>query len=73
MNKNMDGGWGIHAEGGSSMLSSALNYTALRLLGENVDDEQDMSVPKTRKWIHDHGGAMMIKLEARFLLVFSQV
>ncbi|VAH71768.1 unnamed protein product [Triticum turgidum subsp. durum] len=65
--RNMDGGWGIHTEGGSSMLRSALNYTALRLLGENVDDEQDMSVPKTRKWLHDHGGAMMIKLEARCL------
>uniref|UniRef100_A0A8R7QX31 Terpene cyclase/mutase family member n=2 Tax=Triticum urartu TaxID=4572 RepID=A0A8R7QX31_TRIUA len=60
--QNMDGGWGLHAEGESSMLSSALNYTALRLLGEGADDGPDMSMPKARKWIHDHGGATMIPI-----------
>ncbi|KAM0835586.1 hypothetical protein ACQ4PT_062843 [Festuca glaucescens] len=60
--QNTDGGWGLHAEGESSMLSSALNYTALRLLGESVDDGPDMSMPKARKWIHDHGGATMIPI-----------
>nr|UMM64880.1 2,3-oxidosqualene cyclase [Avena strigosa] len=60
--QNIDGGWGLHAEGESSMLSSALNYTALRLLGESVDDGPDMSMPKARKWIHDHGGATMIPI-----------
>ncbi|CAM0910966.1 unnamed protein product [Alopecurus aequalis] len=60
--QNIDGGWGLHAEGESSMLSSALNYTALRLLSENVDDGPDMSMPKARKWIHDHGGATMIPI-----------
>ncbi|KQJ95610.1 cycloartenol synthase-like isoform X4 [Brachypodium distachyon] len=60
--QNIDGGWGLHAEGESSMLSSALNYIALRLLGESVDDGPDMSMPKARKWIHDHGGATMIPI-----------
>lgn len=62
MNQNIDGGWGLHAEGESSMLSTALNYTALRLLGQSVDDGPDMSMPKARKWIHDHGGATMIPI-----------
>ncbi|KAK8450401.1 hypothetical protein SEVIR_6G021300v4 [Setaria viridis] len=44
------------------MLSTALNYTALRLLGQTVDDGPDMSMPKARKWIHDHGGATMIPI-----------
>ncbi|EEC83118.1 hypothetical protein OsI_28277 [Oryza sativa Indica Group] len=60
--QNIDGGWGLHAEGESSMLSTALNYTALRLLGENVDDGPDISMHKARKWIHDHGGATMIPI-----------
>ncbi|CAL5007612.1 unnamed protein product [Urochloa decumbens] len=60
--QNTDGGWGLHAEGESSMLSTALNYTALRLLGESVDDGPDMSMPKARKWIHDHGSATMIPI-----------
>nr|CAB3503879.1 unnamed protein product [Digitaria exilis] len=60
--QNIDGGWGLHAEGESSMLSTALNYTALRLLGESVDDGPDMSMPKARKWIHDHGSATMIPI-----------
>ncbi|XP_020157569.1 lupeol synthase-like [Aegilops tauschii subsp. strangulata] len=60
--QNMDGGWGLHAEGESSMLSSALNYTALRLLGEDADGGPDMSMPKARKWIHDHGGTTMIPI-----------
>jgi squalene cyclase len=62
VNQNKDGGWGLHAEGESSMLSTALNYTALRLLGKSVDDGPDMSMPKARKWIHDHGGATMIPI-----------
>lgn len=62
MDQNVDGGWGLHTEGESSMLSTALNYTALRLLGESVDDGPDMSMPKARKWIHDHGGATMIPI-----------
>ncbi|KAK3121299.1 hypothetical protein QOZ80_8BG0650330 [Eleusine coracana subsp. coracana] len=60
--QNVDGGWGLHAEGESSMLSTTLNYTALRLLGESVDDGPDTSMPKARKWIHDHGGATMIPI-----------
>lgn len=32
--QNEDGGWGLHIEGHSTMFGSALNYIALRLLGE---------------------------------------
>ncbi|TVU43315.1 hypothetical protein EJB05_09774 [Eragrostis curvula] len=60
--QNVDGGWGLHAEGESSMLSTALNYTALRLLGQGVDDGPHMSMSKARKWIHDHGGVTMMPI-----------
>ncbi|CAA2984020.1 dammarenediol II synthase-like, partial [Olea europaea subsp. europaea] len=36
--QNDDGGWGFCIEGRSTMIGSALNYVALRLLGEGLDD-----------------------------------
>nr|K7NBZ9.1 RecName: Full=Cucurbitadienol synthase; Short=SgCbQ [Siraitia grosvenorii]AEM42982.1 cucurbitadienol synthase [Siraitia grosvenorii]AUC64917.1 cucurbitadienol synthase [Siraitia grosvenorii]WCF76099.1 oxidosqualene cyclase [synthetic construct] len=52
--QNEDGGWGLHIEGPSTMFGSALNYVALRLLGE---DANAGAMPKARAWILDHGGA----------------
>lgn len=46
----------MHIEGHSTMLSSALNYVALRLLGESPNGG-DGAMEKSRKWILDHGGA----------------
>ncbi|KAK1422787.1 hypothetical protein QVD17_18074 [Tagetes erecta] len=57
--QNEDGGWGFHIEGHSTMMGSALNYVALRLLGEGADDGNG-AVERARKWILDHGGATLI-------------
>ncbi|XP_023734438.1 dammarenediol II synthase isoform X2 [Lactuca sativa] len=57
--QNKDGGWGFHIEGHSTMMGSALNYVALRLLGEGPDDG-NYAVSRGRKWILDHGGATCI-------------
>ncbi|KAI3680964.1 hypothetical protein L6452_35744 [Arctium lappa] len=54
-----DGGWGFHIEGHSTMMGSALNYIALRLLGERPDDRNG-ALGLGRKWILDHGGASSI-------------
>ncbi|KAK2992601.1 hypothetical protein RJ640_015957 [Escallonia rubra] len=52
--QNVDGGWGFHIEGPSSMFSTALNYVAMRLLGEEMDGG-DGAMEKARNWILDHG------------------
>ncbi|XP_021294248.1 beta-amyrin synthase-like [Herrania umbratica] len=58
--QNRDGGWGFHVEGHSTMLTTILNYIALRLLGEGTEGGKDGAVEKARNWIVDHGGATMI-------------
>ncbi|CAI9787998.1 unnamed protein product [Fraxinus pennsylvanica] len=57
--QNDDGGWGLYIEGRSTMIGSALNYVALRLLGEGLNDGNE-AVNRGRKWILDHGGATQI-------------
>ncbi|KAI3447283.1 hypothetical protein Pfo_003948 [Paulownia fortunei] len=57
--QNLDGGWGLHIEGRSSMFCTALNYVTLRLLGERMNDG-DGAMRKARTWILDHGGATYI-------------
>ncbi|KAM7524999.1 hypothetical protein LguiA_014901 [Lonicera macranthoides] len=54
--QNDDGGWGFYIEGHSTMIGSALNYVALRLLGERLDDGNS-AIESAQKWILDHGGA----------------
>jgi lanosterol synthase len=49
-----DGGWGLHIEGESSVFGTAMNYTVLRLLG--VDAEEEHMV-KARGTLHKMGGA----------------
>ncbi|XP_065878399.1 beta-amyrin synthase-like [Euphorbia lathyris] len=58
--QNEDGGWGFHVESHSTMLCTTLNYISLRLLGQQLpeDQEKDNGVAKGRKWILDHGGAI---------------
>ncbi|XP_011009936.1 PREDICTED: beta-amyrin synthase-like isoform X3 [Populus euphratica] len=58
--QNEDGGWGFHIESHSTMLGTALNYVALRLLGEGPEGGRDGAATKARKWVLDHGGATMI-------------
>jgi lanosterol synthase len=49
-----DGGWGLHIEGQSTVLGTALNYTSLRLVGA---DAQDPRMIKGRAMLHKLGGA----------------
>lgn len=75
--QNVDGGWGLHIEGCSTMLCTALNYVTLRLLirrGGGDDDEirdeaaTGGSLEKARRWIIDHGGATYIPSWGKFWL-----
>ncbi|UKZ70780.1 uncharacterized protein TrAtP1_011749 [Trichoderma atroviride] len=50
-----DGGWGLHIEGESTVLGTAMNYTVLRLVG--VDPEEPIMV-KARATLHKLGGAV---------------
>ncbi|XP_076895364.1 cycloartenol synthase 2-like [Bidens hawaiensis] len=65
--QNIDGGWGLHIEGHSTMFGSALNYVTLRLLGEGANDGEG-AMEKGRKWILDHGGATYITSWGKFWL-----
>lgn len=49
-----DGGWGIHIEAESSVFGTALNYTALRLVGVDADHP---NMAKARATLHKLGGA----------------
>ncbi|XP_031109626.1 cycloartenol synthase-like isoform X1 [Ipomoea triloba] len=57
--QNVDGGWGLHIEGHSTMFCTALNYVTLRILGEEKDGGNG-AMKEARKWILDHGGATFI-------------
>lgn len=49
-----DGGWGLHVEADSSVFGTAMNYTALRLLGVPSTDPR---MRKARGALYDLGGA----------------
>ncbi|KNA06390.1 hypothetical protein SOVF_181550 [Spinacia oleracea] len=66
--QNEDGGWGFHIDGHSTMFCSALNYIALRLMGEGPDDGEDNAVARGRQWILDHGGVTGIPTWGKFWL-----
>lgn len=51
--QNKDGGWGLHIEDESTMFGTALNYVALILLGNSMEDEV---AQKAVNWIHQNGG-----------------
>ena len=60
-----DGGWGLHIEGETSVFGTAMNYTALRLLG--VSEEEEHMV-KARGTLHKMGGAQNGPHWAKFWL-----
>ncbi|XP_057761755.1 lupeol synthase-like isoform X2 [Arachis stenosperma] len=64
--QNEDGGWGFHIEGHSTMFGSGLSYIALRILGEELEDHEDMPMARARKWILDHGGLVTIPSWGKF-------
>ncbi|CAM0908395.1 unnamed protein product [Alopecurus aequalis] len=57
--QNEDGGWGIHVAGPSTMFGSCLNYVALRLLGEIINNNND-ALTKGKAWILSHGSATAV-------------
>ena len=60
-----DGGWGLHVEGDSSVFGTAMNYTALRLLGVEATDPR---IRKARTCLHNLGGALNGPHWAKFWL-----
>jgi len=66
--QNEDGGWGLHIEGHSNMLTTVLNYICMRILGEGPDGGEDNACARGRKWILDHGGALYISFLGKIWL-----
>jgi lanosterol synthase len=60
-----DGGWGLHIEGESSVFGTAMNYTALRLLGVDAEDHR---MRKARAILWKLGGALNAPHWAKFWL-----
>ncbi|KAF8577070.1 terpene synthase [Ramaria rubella] len=65
-----DGGWGIHIEGQSTVLGTALNYASMRLLG--VDKDHPAMV-KARNTLHSLGGAAAAPSWGKFWLTILNV
>ncbi|CAJ1016897.1 Prenyltransferase and squalene oxidase repeat/Squalene-hopene cyclase N-terminal domain [Leishmania shawi] len=63
--QNLDGGWGQHTEGHSTMMGTVLNYVSLRLLGVPASDPQATC---GRSWILAHGGATTTPMWGRVWL-----
>ncbi|KAK7244072.1 hypothetical protein RIF29_38890 [Crotalaria pallida] len=58
--QNLDGGWGLHIEGSSTMFCTALGYVTLRLLGEDIDGGDNGAMQRAREWILDRDGVTSI-------------
>ncbi|GCC33374.1 hypothetical protein chiPu_0011843 [Chiloscyllium punctatum] len=65
-----DGGWGLHVEDKSTVFGTALNYTALRILGVGPDDPD---LVRARNNLHDKGGAVGIPSWGKFWLAILNV
>ncbi|KAF2858582.1 ERG7, lanosterol synthase [Piedraia hortae CBS 480.64] len=63
--KGGDGGWGLHVEGDSSVFGTAMNYTALRLLGV---DAEDARMKQVRSTLYSLGSALNGPHWAKFWL-----
>lgn len=61
----VDGGWGLHIEGESSVFGTVMNYVVLRLLGVDADRER---MVKARAKIGQLGGAVQGPHWAKFWL-----
>ena len=48
------------------MFGTTLSYIALRLLGEEPEDGEDMAMARGRKWILDHGSLVAIPSWGKF-------
>ncbi|XP_062907586.1 lanosterol synthase isoform X1 [Mobula hypostoma] len=65
-----DGGWGLHVEDKSTVFGTALNYTALRILGVDPDDAD---LVRARNNLHTKGGAVGIPSWGKFWLAILNV
>ncbi|XP_055494164.1 lanosterol synthase [Leucoraja erinacea] len=65
-----DGGWGLHVEDKSTVFGTALNYTALRILGIGPDDPD---LVRARNNLHNKGGATGIPSWGKFWLAILNV
>jgi squalene/oxidosqualene cyclase-like protein len=63
--QNRDGGWGLHVEGSSHVFTTACNYVALRLLGE---DAADPELRRARDWLWAAGGPLGSASWGKFFL-----
>ena len=61
----LDGGWGLHTESPSTVFGTAMNYTALRLLGA---DAHDPRMVQARATLHGLGGALQAPHWGKFWL-----
>lgn len=61
----VDGGWGLHIEGESTVFGTSMNYTVLRILGMHEEDER---MVKARGTLHKLGGAVKAPHWAKFWL-----
>uniref|UniRef100_A0A0E0J0T9 Squalene cyclase N-terminal domain-containing protein n=1 Tax=Oryza nivara TaxID=4536 RepID=A0A0E0J0T9_ORYNI len=64
---NEDGGWSTLTLGPSTMFGSCVNYATLRLLGEELDGD-DNALSKGRAWILTHGTATTAPQWAKIFL-----
>jgi squalene/oxidosqualene cyclase-like protein len=55
--QNTDGSFGLHLDGRGYLLTTVLNYVALRLMGVPADDPD---LVRAHAWIHAHGSASAI-------------
>ncbi|KDO22939.1 hypothetical protein SPRG_11783 [Saprolegnia parasitica CBS 223.65] len=63
--QQLDGGWGMHIEEGSTMFGTVMNYVSLRLLGVPANDDACM---EARAFIRRHGGATQVPSWGKFYL-----
>ncbi|KAH9939145.1 lanosterol synthase [Amylocystis lapponica] len=66
----VDGGWGIHVEGQSTVFGTALNYCAMRILGVSSDHPV---LVKARGTLHKLGGATGVPAWGKFWLSILNV
>ncbi|KAL6888525.1 hypothetical protein ACP4OV_009551 [Aristida adscensionis] len=57
--QNEDGGWSTIVRSSSSMFGTCTNYITLRLLDEELNDNNS-ALAKGRAWILSHGGATLV-------------
>lgn len=66
----IDGGWGLHSTGESTICGTAINYCVLRILGMDPDDPV---LTRARGFLQKHGGVTSSSLWGKFWLALLGV